>query len=501
MKNNRNFNQPILERVSIPGGAYEQMRVTLEHIGEAIVDGSRYLPIRNRAAALASTAPPKDYFGQAKAIYDDFVRRWRYVKDPFGRELIAKSPKQIFELVLGGRSKSPGVGLGYGAGDCDDATVGMGALLMSIGFPVRVCTIAPVGAPAGNSMSHVFCQAMIGGHGWVTADPVVWPKHGFGYLPPYSRLCIFDLAGVLMKKEGNVRGMSGHKEGNIMGTVQPLRNYQDFAGFGDVLDEGYELPDFRKVGIAGFGLYSESMGILDFGDQPMGLAAEVETDSRGLSWTPIIEISPADYRHMAQVGTPYHGMLGLGDNGLAYYWNQNLGFFKKLFRRVKKGIRKVGKKIRGVAKKILKKLPGGKYLLKLGKKVWAISKKLVKPLAKILGPLSKLATKLAPIAALVPGIGTAVAAAMATGGKIGTLLTTHGVKIVEKAGKVAKLAFKSGKAAAAFQESVKKLAKETKRQGLDKKLPELIRARKAVLDARKQRGGQRRRISARRRAA
>lgn len=455
---------PTLSKITINGNYYDQMRVTIQIIGRAIIDGSRYLPIRNRAAALATLAAPKDYFGQVKAIFDDFVKRWRYVRDPVGRELVTRSPRQIWELVMGGRSDSPGVGLGRGAGDCDDATVAIGAQLLSIGFPVRIATMAPVGASPGNGMSHVFCQTEISGYGWVTVDPVVYPAHGFATTPNNSRLAVFDLGGRLITTAGNAVGFSGWEEEKQMNTqneYQPLRNWRDQSGLGDYIDDGYELPDFRKVGIAGFGAYAESPGggMMDYGELDKVLMAEVSTDHLGRAWTPIIEIAPHDWRHMRRVGVPYHGMLGLSDEGVPYYWDQQHGFFKKLFKKVRK-------KVRSVAQKILKKIPGGKFLLKLGKKIWAVSKKLVGPLMKFVGPLAK---KLAPIAALIPGYGPAISAALATTGKIASLMTKFGVKVISKEGKIGKLKFPAGNAAKAFQSALKKEAEHAKRTGLKPK--------------------------------
>lgn len=446
------------------------MRETVRVIGRAIVDGSRYLPIRNRAAALASTAKRNgqtaDYFGQLSAIYNDFVRRWRYVKDPVGKELVARSPQQIFNLVMGGKSEAPGVGLGYGAGDCDDAAVAMGAQLMSIGIPVRIATIAPQLAGPGNMMSHVFVQGLIPGFGWVSADPVVYPKHNIGYTPPYSRIVFYGLDGEVIQKAGNVRnfrGIEGVQEMKYK-YIPPINQWTDLSGFGDVLDPGYELPNFREVGIAGFGCYAEQYGIMDLGDVGFSLAAEVDTDETGRAWTPAIEIAPKDFNFVALTGAPYHGMLGLGDNGEPYYWNQDLGFFKKLFKKAKKKIKKGLKKLKRLGKKVLKKLPGGKMLLKLGQKVWKISKKLVRPLIKYVGPL---AAKLAPVAALIPGYGPAISAALATTGKIAKRLKQFGVSIKKQKGDpVAKLKFKSAKQAAAFKAAIKAdAAREMSKRG------------------------------------
>lgn len=447
------FNRPKLQKINIPGGGYSQMKGTLKIIGDAIVDGSRYLPIRNRAAALATTALPKDYMGQVGAIFADFVKRWRYVRDPYGRELVHRSPKQVFELVMGGRSDSPGVGFGKGAGDCDDATVAIGAQLASIGFPVRIATIAPLGAPPGRMMSHVFIQTKVPGIGWVTVDPVVFPKHGLGYTPPHSRIATWDLTGQLLDQQGNGRGLSGMED--IVQTQ--LEQWRDYAGMGDYTEPGEELLDFRVYGIKDFGIYADYMGMMG----GCGLMAEVEVDESGRAWTPALELRPEDYRYMAQNGVPYEGMPALGDNGSVYMYDPGLGFFKSIFSAAKSAVSSAVSKAKSLGKSLISKIPGGKYLMKLGNKVWKISKKLVGPLARFVGPLAK---KLAPVAALIPGYGPAIAAALYTTGKITDLMKKYGVSTVKKKGGPNKLKFKSGSKAKAFQKALKKLASKQKKR-------------------------------------
>lgn len=177
------------------------MRRTLQLIGRAIRKGSTDLRIRNRAAALASTAPRKDYLAQARKIFDGFLSGWRYVKDPTSKELLSFSPDALWQLVIGGDGR--GAGAGYGVGDCDCATAALGALYESVGFPIRIATTSPIAAPAGDTFGHVFPQVLIPRIGWVTADPVLAPIKGFGEVTPHSRLGIWDLDGRLLGASGN----------------------------------------------------------------------------------------------------------------------------------------------------------------------------------------------------------------------------------------------------------------------------------------------------------
>ncbi len=172
---------------------------TIRLIGNAIKRSSTYIPLRNYAASLATLAAPKNYLGQLRAVWNDFVKRWRYVRDPLGTETVTTEPRAVFQLVLG---HNRGVGRGRGAGDCDDATVAMGALLMSIGFPVLIGTTAPVGHARGLHFTHVFPIALVPGQGWTVVDPVLYPKRGLGAIAPHSRLAIWSLSGKILKSTG-----------------------------------------------------------------------------------------------------------------------------------------------------------------------------------------------------------------------------------------------------------------------------------------------------------
>lgn len=356
-----------------------------------------------------------------------------------------------------------GVGSGRGAGDCDDATVAIGAQLMSVGFPVRIAVTAPPGAPMGNTFAHVFPQALIPGHGWVTVDPVLHPNFKFGKTPDHSRIAFYDVYGRLVGKRGNIRGkLSGYEpqEDETMNRQMPYGLYSGWQEVGlagiDAMSEIDEPADWRENIQPGFGAYAETMGIID---NP-GLAVEPEwdiVDGQRMARTPMLELAPEDYEWVRVMRRPYDGMVALGDTGQSYIYDGQLGFFRKLLRKARKAARRVGRRI----KKVIKKIPGGKYLVKLGKKVWKISKKFLKPLAKYVG---KYASKLAPVAALIPGYGPAIAAGLYAAGKVANLVNNYGVKIVGAAGKLRKLKFASGKAAKLFRKALKRAAKREKRR-------------------------------------
>lgn len=470
------------------GDDSKQMRATIALIGKAIRDGAKHLPIRNHAAALATKAPPKDYLGQLNSIFDSFVQNWRYVKDPFGTELVTLSPNALYNLVIGGGPKNPGLGYGKGAGDCDDATAALGAQLLSIGFPVRIAVTAPPGMPAGQFFSHVFAQASVPGVGWVSVDPVPYPVHGLGYTPVNSRIAFFDLEGNLLGASGNVRGLSGDNTEVIEMQIERYPDVTQMNDLGPYLglagdNDGSAPLDWRQYVMKDFGVYSERLGILS--GEGLGLQAEVEyirtPSGEYVARTPMLELAPEDYAWMRERKFPYHGMMALGDCGEIYRYDGLNGFFKRLFKKAKGLVKKVVRKVGKGAKALLKKIPGGKYLVKLGEKVWKIANKFVKPLIKFVG---KYAAKLAPVAALIPGYGPAIAAALHTAGKIGKLMDKYGVSLVGEKGKTRKLKFESGDKAKAFQAALKQEAERAKKEQ-SKQKKRNASARRATVKARR----------------
>jgi len=444
------------------------LKTTIRIIGRAIKDGSVYQPIRLLAASEATKAPPKDYHKQIAAIFDAITTRWwRYVYDPQGTELVVTNGKRIFDLVLGSGKRK-------GFGDCDDISAAAGALLRSIGMDVRIATTAPVNSQ--HIFTHVFIQTKPPrSREWITFDPVVYPKHGLGYIAPHSRIALWDLDGRLIAKRGkfpprfnqimSLYGVDPGNNGGINPTgeigdetmygntlTQQAPNYHDFDDYSDQIgflgttDCSSEndprlhdtLADFQEYGIAGYGCYADVMGSTP-GDEVPHIMAEYDdtdtVDNTGLVRTKHFEMSPDDYQTMQQHGQPMIGALALADDGEVYRWtydqNSGLGFFKKLFKKARKFVKRVAGKVKRVAKKIVTKLPFGKTIWKIGSKIHRTAMKIAKPLLRVVGPIAK---KIAPIAAFVPGIGPAISGALMLTGKVYDIAKKVGVPL-DKGGK------------------------------------------------------------------
>lgn len=268
--------------------------------------------------------------------------------------------------------------------------------------------------------------------------------------------------------------------------------------YGLASTDNQEPEDWSRVGLLGFGAQLDRpLGMID-GDS-LGLAMEYdEDDFVGLSGgsplvrTKMLEMCPREIAHIRRTGRPRLGTVAMSDDGDIYQWTEvdGLGgFFKKLkkkFKKVRKKIRKVTGKVISVAKrvhkgvtamakKMIKKLPGGKYLIKIYDRVKSVAMKLTKPLKKLLG--SKFGKYLAPIAALIPGAGPVVALAIAGMRRAGQI-EKIAKKFKVKRDKKGRPKFTSGKQAKQFKAAMTRAAKEqirSQRRKRRRKSPRLIK--------------------------
>ena len=112
----------------IPRGYGGTLR-TVEHMMALIRAGAKDFYVRQTAIdiLLEREVKPKDYLGEIKALFEWVQRNVRYTKDPFGVEVL-HSARRMLELR---------------AGDCDDMSILLSAMLESIGHPVRLVLSGP----------------------------------------------------------------------------------------------------------------------------------------------------------------------------------------------------------------------------------------------------------------------------------------------------------------------------------------------------------------------
>lgn len=99
------------------------------------------------AAGLMRNASPADL---AAALYDAQRAKVAFVPDPLGDELIVDAETLLCLKGEGGACVP--------AGDCDDQNVVLGAMLVSLGIPVRIMVGLPFEQPGQQAQAHVWLE-------------------------------------------------------------------------------------------------------------------------------------------------------------------------------------------------------------------------------------------------------------------------------------------------------------------------------------------------------
>lgn len=110
----------------------------------------RNLRIRSLAEQIVSIIPSRNYWGEAQAIQNWVRTNIRYTQDVADVETLKTPEALLFDRL----------------GDCDDMATLTGALLQSIGHPVRYVA---VGSGEANEFNHVYLETKIGDR-WVAVE-------------------------------------------------------------------------------------------------------------------------------------------------------------------------------------------------------------------------------------------------------------------------------------------------------------------------------------------
>ena len=155
---------PRVDRRRIPSGL-EGTRTTAAHVGRLIRDGAGDFYVRQKAIDILMErgVPAKDYLGEIDALFRWVQRHVRYTKDPFRIEVL-HSARRMLELK---------------AGDCDDMTIVLGALIKSVGHPVRIVLTGP-DPLRPDLFSHIYLEARHHDQ-WIPLDATM--PYGMGWSP------------------------------------------------------------------------------------------------------------------------------------------------------------------------------------------------------------------------------------------------------------------------------------------------------------------------------
>lgn len=166
---------PTIYAGAIPKG-YAGTQRTIEQIGGLIRAGAKDFYLRQKAIdiLLEQRVRPKDYPGEIKTLFEWVRRHVRYTRDPFRVEVL-HSARRMLELR---------------AGDCDDMTILLSAMLEAIGHPVRLVIVGPdQGRP--HFFSHIYLEVFCRGR-WIALDPTMPYPPGWAPRTPVKQVIELD---------------------------------------------------------------------------------------------------------------------------------------------------------------------------------------------------------------------------------------------------------------------------------------------------------------------
>ena len=152
---------------SLPSGS-AGTRETLRLMRNLVHQYKSDTHVRGVALEVVQGLAPKDWIGEVRRLFEYVRDRIRYVHDIAGVETL----------------QTPPVTIDLEAGDCDDKSTLLAALLAAIGYRSR---FVAVGYRMPNAYEHVYVEANVDGS-WIPLDATVSRPFGWAPRPPLARL-------------------------------------------------------------------------------------------------------------------------------------------------------------------------------------------------------------------------------------------------------------------------------------------------------------------------
>jgi len=166
------FVVPRIRIAHVPSGNAGTL-VSARIIADLMREGAKDFYVRQKAIDIFRHygVPAKDRWGEICALFDWVRRNVRYTRDVFRVETL-HTARRMLELR---------------AGDCDDMTILLGAMLLSTGHPVRI-VLAGFRPQKPHAYSHIYPEVFVLGR-WVPIDATT--RHPIGWEPPaiWKRVC------------------------------------------------------------------------------------------------------------------------------------------------------------------------------------------------------------------------------------------------------------------------------------------------------------------------
>jgi hypothetical protein len=155
----------------IPKG-YAGTLKTLEHVTALIKQGAKDFCVRQTAIEIFRLygVRPKDFFGEILALFDWVKNNVRYTRDVYRVELL-HTARRMLQLR---------------AGDCDDMTILLAAMLEATGHPVRLIIIGK--DPKRKKLfSHIYLETLHRDR-WIALDPTMNKPAGWAPRAPNKKI-------------------------------------------------------------------------------------------------------------------------------------------------------------------------------------------------------------------------------------------------------------------------------------------------------------------------
>ena len=183
------MSQPKISLHKIPEGYLGTLK-TAEHISRLIKQGAKDFRVRQTAIdiLLQRGVKPKDYIGEIKSLFEWVQQNIRYTKDTVHVEVL-HSAHRMLELR---------------AGDCDDFSIVLGALLEAIGHPVRLVLTGP-DPLRQNLFTHIYLEVFHKGR-WIPLDATMPYSMGWAPRTLVKKVIAIDRRPNMMAEDMELQG-------------------------------------------------------------------------------------------------------------------------------------------------------------------------------------------------------------------------------------------------------------------------------------------------------
>lgn len=186
------FTAPKIFLGHIPQG-WRGTQKTIKHVQALIRAGAKDFYVRQRAIdiLLEKQVKPKDYLAEINALFEWVQQHIRYTKDTFQVEVL-HSARRMLELR---------------AGDCDDMTILLGAMLEAIGHPVRLVLSGPDPLKP-DLFTHIYLDVFHKGR-WIPLDATMPYPMGWAPSTLVKKIIAIERRSNMMAEDMELQGMGG----------------------------------------------------------------------------------------------------------------------------------------------------------------------------------------------------------------------------------------------------------------------------------------------------